>query len=159
MVNDMKLSQIIEQGDIIPELKAENKVGVLEELAEVICKHEPLLKKERLVQILMDREKLGTTGIGDGIAIPHGKIDVLKNPLLSFGKSKKGIDYDAIDNKPVYLFFLLVAPENSSGLHLHILARIAKLLKNNKFKKSLMEADTKEEIYKIITEADKEISV
>ena len=155
----MKLSQIIEQDDIIPELQAEDKTGVLEELAEVICKHEPLLKKEKLVRVLMDREKLGTTGIGDGIAIPHGKIDILKTPLLSFGRSKKGIDYDAIDNKPVHLFFLLVAPENSSGLHLHILARIAKLLKNNKFKKKLIEASTKEEMYKIITEADKEISI
>ncbi|RLB12224.1 MAG: PTS sugar transporter subunit IIA [Deltaproteobacteria bacterium] len=155
----MKLSEIIEQDDIIPELQAEDKAGVLEELAEVICRHEPLLNKKRLVQVLMDRERLGTTGIGDGIAIPHGKIDVLKTPLLSFGRSKKGINYNAIDNKPVHLFFLLVAPENSSGLHLHILARIARLLKNNKFKKGLMEADTEEEIYKIITEADKEISL
>ena len=159
MVNEMKLSQIIGQEDIIPELRAKDKAGVLEELAEVVCKHEPLLKKEKLLQVLMDREKLGTTGIGDGIAIPHGKVDILKIPLLSFGKSKKGIDYNAIDNKPVHLFFLLVAPENSSGLHLHILARIAKLLKNHKFKKRLMEANTKEEIYRIITEADKEISV
>lgn len=155
----MKLAQIIEQEDIIPELKAQDKKGVLEELSDVICKHEPLLKKERLVRILLEREKLGTTGIGEGIAIPHGKVDVLKTPLLAFGRSKKGIDYEAIDKKPVHLFFLLVAPENSSSLHLHILARIAKLLKNSKFKKKLMEAKTKEEIYKIITEADKEISV
>ena len=155
----MKLSQIIEEDDIIPELKANNKAGVLEELAEIICRHEPMLRKEKLVQVLMEREKLGTTGIGDGIAIPHGKIDILKMPLLSFGRSKEGIDYEAIDNKPVYLFFLLVAHENSSGLHLHILARIAKLLKSSKFKKRLMEAKTKEDIYKTIIEADKEITV
>ncbi len=155
----MKLSQIIDEDDIISELKAKDKIGVLEELAEIVCKHEPLLKKERLVQVLMEREKLGTTGIGEGIAIPHGKIDVLKAPLLSFGRSKKGINYGSIDNRPVHLFFLLVAPENSSGLHLHILARIAKLLKNNKFKKRLLEAKTKDEIYKIIIEADKEINI
>ena len=155
----MKLSQIMEENDIIPELKATNKKEVLEELSEVICKHEPLLKKERLVQVLMEREKLGTTGIGDGIAIPHGKIDILKMPLLSFGRSKKGIDYEAIDNKPVHLFFLLVAPENSSGLHLQILARIAKLLKNNQFRKKLMDAKTRQEIYQVIVESDREISI
>ncbi len=155
----MKLSQIMEEDDIILELKASNKKEVLEELSEVICRHEPSLDKEKLVQVLMEREKLGTTGIGDGIAIPHGKVEGLKNPLLSFGRSKKGIDYEAIDNKPVHLFFLLVAPENSSGLHLQILARIAKLLKNSKFRKRLIEAKTKKEVYQIITEADEEISV
>ncbi len=155
----MKLSQIMEEDDIILELKASNKKEVLEELSEVICRHEPSLDKEKLVQVLMEREKLGTTGIGDGIAIPHGKVEGLKNPLLSFGRSKKGIDYESIDNKPVHLFFLLVAPENSSGLHLQILARIAKLLKNSKFRKRLIEAKTKKEVYQIITEADEEISV
>ncbi len=155
----MRLAQIIEEDDIIPELKAKDKVGVLEELAEVVCKHDPLLKKDRVVKILLEREKLGTTGIGEGIAIPHGKIDILKSPLLAFGRSKEGVDFDAIDNKPVHLFFLLVAPENSSSLHLHILARIAKLLKNQKLRKKLMEAKSKKEIYKIITEADKEISI
>ena len=155
----MKLEEIIEEEDIIPELKAKDKIGVLEELSEVICKHEPLLKKERLVKILLEREKLGTTGIGEGIAIPHGKVDVIKRPYIAFGRSKQGVDFEAIDNKPVYLFFLLIAPENSSTLHLHILARIAKLLKNNKLRKRLMEAKSRQEIYRTIIEADKEITI
>ncbi len=155
----MKLEEIIEEEDIIPELKAQDKIGVLEELSEVICKHEPLLKKERLVKILLEREKLGTTGIGEGIAIPHGKVDVIKRPYIAFGRSKKGVDFEAIDKKPVHLFFLLVAPENSSTLHLHILARIAKLLKDNRLRKNLMEAKSREEIYKTIIEADKEITI
>jgi len=155
----MKLEEIIEEEDIIPELKAKDKIGVLEELSEVICKHEPLLKKERLVKILLEREKLGTTGIGEGIAIPHGKVDVIKRPYIAFGRSKQGVDFEAIDNKPVYLFFLLIAPENSSTLHLHILARIAKLLKNNKLRKRLMEAKSRQQIYKTIIEADKEITI
>jgi PTS system nitrogen regulatory IIA component len=152
----MKLSEIIEEEDIISDLKASDKKSVLEELAEVISNHEPSINKKDIVKVLVERERLGTTGIGDGVAIPHGKLNGVKQPLISFGRSKKGMDFDAMDGQPAYLFFLLIAPENSSGIHLEILARIAKILKNSAFRKKLMEADTRKECYQTIIQNDEE---
>ena len=152
----MKLSEIIEEEDIISDLKASDKKSVLEELAEVISNHEPSINKKDIVKVLMERERLGTTGIGDGVAIPHGKLNGVRQPLISFGRSKKGMDFDAMDGQPAYLFFLLIAPENSSGIHLEILARIAKILKNSAFRKKLMEADTRKECYQTIIQNDEE---
>jgi len=152
----MKLSEIIEEEDIISDLKASDKKSVLEELAEVISNHEPSINKKDIVKVLMERERLGTTGIGDGVAIPHGKLNGVRQPLISFGRSKKGMDFDAMDGQPAYLFFLLIAPENSSGIHLEILARIAKILKNSAFRKKLMESGTREECYQTIIQSDEE---
>jgi PTS system nitrogen regulatory IIA component len=152
----MKLSEIIEEKDIISDLKASDKKSVLEELAEVISNHEPSINKKGIVKVLMERERLGTTGIGDGVAIPHGKLNGVRQPLISFGRSKKGMDFDAMDGQPAYLFFLLIAPENSSGIHLEILARIAKILKNSAFRKKLMEAGTRKECYQTIIQSDEE---
>ncbi len=146
----MKLFEIIEESDIIPELKASDKNGVLEELAEVVYSHDSSIEKGDLVE----RERLGTTGIGDGVAIPHGKVSGVKQPVISFGRSKEGLDFGSMDGQPAYLFFLLVAPENSSGIHLQILARIAKILKNSSFRKKLIEARTREELYQMIIQTD-----
>jgi len=150
----MRLSEIIEQDNIIPDLKASDKKGVLEELAEVISNHEPSIDKGTLVKVLLERERLGTTGIGDGVAIPHGKLNGVKQPIVSFGRSRNGLEFDSMDGQPAYLFFLLVAPENSSGIHLQVLAKIAKILKNSAFRKKLMGADTTREIYQIIIQTD-----
>jgi PTS system nitrogen regulatory IIA component len=154
----MKMSEIIEEENIIPDLKAKDKNGVLEELAEVISNREPSVNKRDLVRVLVERERLGSTGIGDGVAIPHGKLNGIKHPLISFGRSNKGLDFDSMDGQTAYLFFLLVAPENSSSVHLQVLARIAKILKNGTFRKKLMEARTREEIYQTIIQTDEEFS-
>jgi PTS system nitrogen regulatory IIA component len=150
----MKFSDIITQDSVIPELQAIDKKGVLEELAQAICTHAPAVDKSDLVRILLEREKLGSTGIGEGVAIPHGKISSLSQPMISFGRSKKGLDFDSMDAQPAYLFFLLVAPENSAGLHLKTLAKIAKVMKNRAFRKKLMEAKTREEIHDVIVKTD-----
>ena len=150
----MKLSEIIEENNIIPELRARDKKGVLEELAEVISNHEPSVDKGTLVKVLLERERLGSTGIGDGVAIPHGKLNGVKHPIISFGKSKEGLDFDSMDGQPAYLFFLLVAPENSSSIHLQALAKIAKILKSSAFRKKLMEAGTRKELYQTIIQTD-----
>ena len=152
----MRLQEIIEEKNIIPELKARDKIGVLERLAELISTQEPSIDKNDLVKVLVERERLGTTGIGDGVAIPHGKLSGVKQPIVSFGRSKEGLDFDSMDGQPAYLFFLLVAPENSSGAHLQVLAKIAKILKSSAFRKKLMEATTKEEIYQTIIQTDEE---
>jgi PTS system nitrogen regulatory IIA component len=108
------------------------------------------------VKVLVERERLGSTGIGDGVAIPHGKMNGVRHPIISFGRSKQGLDFESMDGQPVHLFFLLIAPENSSGIHLQVLAKIAKILKNRDFRKKLMEPATREELYQTIVETDEE---
>jgi len=152
----MRLSEILDQEKIIPELKARDKRGVLEELTDIISRRESSVDRHALVKVLMDRERLGSTGIGDGVAIPHGKLDGVEQPLISFGRSKKGLDFDSMDGQPVFLFFLIVAPENSSGYHLQVLARIAKVLKNSVFRQKLMGAAGTSELYQVIIQSDEE---
>ena len=152
----MRLVEILEENNIIPDLKANDKKGVLEELTESISSHEPSVDKASLVKVLVDRERLGSTGIGDGVAIPHGKLSSVRHPIISFGRSKQGLDFDSMDGQPVYLFFLIVAPENSSGFHLQVLARIAKILKNSAFRKKLLEAANRGELYQAIIQTDEE---
>ena len=152
----MQLPEIIEENNIIPELNAKDKKGVLEELAEVISRHEPSIDKGALVKVLVERERLGSTGIGDGVAIPHGKMNGVSRPVISFGRSKQGLDFDSMDGQPAHLFFLLIAPEDSSSVHLQVLAKIAKILKNRDFRKKLMEPGTKKELYQTIVKTDEE---
>jgi PTS system nitrogen regulatory IIA component len=152
----MKLSEILEEDNIILDLKAKDKNGVLEELAEVVTNHEPSLDTGSLIRVLLERERLGSTGIGDGVAIPHGKFRGVTHPIISFGRSLKGLDFESMDGQPAFLFFLLVAPENSASVHLKALAKIAKILKNGSFRKVLMEASTKKELYQTIIQNDEE---
>lgn len=152
----MKLPEIITENNIIPELRAKDKKGVLEELAEAISRHEPSINKGALVKVLVERERLGSTGIGDGVAIPHGKMNGVSRPIISFGRSKQGLDFDSMDGQPAHLFFLLIAPEDSSSVHLQVLAKIAKILKNRDFRKKLMEPGTKKELYQRIVQTDEE---
>ena len=153
----MKLSEILEEVNIIPDLKARDKKGVLEELTEALVSHEPSLDKGSLVKVLLERERLGSTGIGDGVAIPHGKFDAVNHPIISFGRSRQGLDFESVDGQPAFLFFLLVAPENSANIHLKALARIAKILKNSSFRKVLMEVPTRNELYQTIIQSDEEL--
>jgi len=152
----MRLSEILDEDNIIPDLKATDKKGVLEELAEPIVSHEPSVDKSSLVRVLMERERLGSTGIGDGVAIPHGKFGGISQPVISFGRSKKGLDFESMDGQPAFLFFLLVAPENSASVHLKALAKIAKILKNGSFRKILMAASTRKELFQTIIQNDEE---
>ena len=150
----MKIADILSGDLIIPELTSKNKKEVLEELVSVIVKQNKLINKEELIEVLLEREQLGSTGIGDGIAIPHGKLKNIGALLASFGKSIDGVDFDSMDGKPTHLFFLLVAPENSAGIHLKALARISRLLKDSSFKQDLMEAKLKDDLFKTIIERD-----
>ena len=150
----MRLSEILAIDNIIPELKAKDKKGVLGELAEVIAKYDENIDKGMLVKVLIEREHLGSTGIGDGVAIPHGKLSSVKQPIVSFGRSKKGLDFDSMDGQPAFLFFLLLAPENSSGVHLQVLTKIARILKSSTFRKALMQVNSREEIYQTIIQTD-----
>jgi len=150
----MRLSEILAIENIIPELKAKDKKGVLGELAGVIANNDANIDKGLLVKVLIEREHLGSTGIGDGVAIPHGKLSSVKQPIVSFGRSKKGLDFDSMDGQPAFLFFLLLAPENSSGVHLQVLTKIARILKSSTFRKALMQVESREEIYQTIIQTD-----
>jgi len=118
--------------------------------------HKPQLDRDRLMAVLLERERLGSTGIGDGIAIPHGKMRDLDQLVLSFGRSSQGVDFESMDGKPVHLFFLLVAPENCAGIHLRALAKIARLLKNGTVRKKLGNVQGREEVYSVIQLEDED---
>jgi len=150
----MKIMDIFRKEYIIEELKAKTKRDVLAELSGVIHRENGAISHEYMVNTLLDREKLGSTGIGDGIAIPHGKLADLDELIVTFGRSKEGVDFDSMDGKPANLFFLLLAPENTTGLHLKALAKISKMLKDNAFRKKLIEAKSKDELYLIIADKD-----
>jgi len=152
----MKISDILDLNNIIANIKASNKNSVIEEFVEVIVENCSSIKKDELIKVLLERERLGSTGIGDGVAIPHGKFPGISEPIISFGRSEKGLDFDSMDGQPVHLLFLLVAPEDSASIHLKALARIAKILKNDSFRKQLMEASTRERIYQVIINDDEE---
>lgn len=139
---------------IIPQLASASKEGVLRELVRAIAQVEKQVDENRLMEILLERESLGSTGIGEGVAIPHGKSKEVKRLLASFGRSLAGMDFQAMDGKPTHLFFLLVAPENSAGTHLKALARISRLMKDNVFRKRLMEVNSGEEIYSLFSAED-----
>lgn len=150
----MRLDQIFKTEFLVESLASSNKRDVLGELIEVMIESGLKINSAKAIDVLLQREKLGSTGIGEGVAIPHGKVSDLQELVVAFGRSKKGIDFDAIDGKPVHLFFLLLAPEGSTGQHLKALARISKMLKTPNFRKTLLEAETRNDLYKAIVEQD-----
>ena len=151
----MKILDVLPKEAILADLKAADKKGVLEELVVPVAKISGI-NHEDLVKVLMERERLGSTGIGDGIGIPHGKVKDLDSLILGFGLSRKGVDFDSMDGLPAHIFFLLITPENSTGLHLKLLARISRILKNDPFKEKLRRATSPDEIYSIIKEEEEE---
>lgn len=150
----MKILDILNKDCIITDLTSRSKKDVIHELVDAVTKVDERIDPDSLVEILLEREKLGSTGIGDGVAIPHGKFPNIDTLRASFGRSRQGIDFDALDGKPSHLFFLLVAPDNSAGAHLKALARISRLFKDNSFRENLQIADTKQQLFDIITEED-----
>lgn len=151
----MNIRELIEQNSIVDELKSRTKREVLYELSDPVADSLPKGGKDAIVEILLEREKLGSTGIGEGVAIPHGKLPGLDKLVISFGRSYEGVEFDALDGKPVNIFFLLLAPDNSAGKHLKALAKISKMLKDADFRKELMEAGSQERLYSLIAEKDK----
>ena len=151
----MKISEALLKETIIVDLKASDKKAVLEELSRPVADIAGIGPKD-LVTVLMERERLGSTGIGGGIAIPHGKLKKLDKLVLGFGLSREGIDFDSMDNRPAHIFFLLVTPENSTLLHLEVLAGITKLLKNDDFKRRLMRVSDADEVLEVVETAENE---
>jgi len=152
----MKIIDLLDPKCVLPDLQAATKKGVLEELAAALVSGQKEVNLQNVVEVLMERERLGSTGIGDNIAIPHGKLPQLSQMLLAFGRSVKGVDFDSMDGKASHLFFLLLAPTNASGLHLKALAKISRMLMSQTFRESLMLSGGADEILRLITEKDAE---
>lgn len=150
----MRIADILDRDSIIEELNSSEKEGVLRELVSLLAKRGKIKEEARALEVLFEREKLGSTGIGEGIAIPHGKLPDLEKIVCAFGRSKKGVDFEAVDGNPVHLVFLLLAPENSTTEHLKALARLSRLLKDPLFRKKLLEAQDKDGLYQTIVEGD-----
>jgi len=152
----LKITEMLRREFVLEELKAKSKREVLAELAEVFTKGKDKPETEAMLHVLLEREKLGSTGIGEGIAIPHGKLTGLEEMVVAFGRSREGIEFESLDSRPVHLFFLLMAPENSAGLHLKALAKISRMLKDGAFRKRLRDARMQEDLYQVILEKDSE---
>lgn len=152
----MKILDFLNEKAISANLKSQDKKAVIRELTDLLIKAGELKPrmKDAVVKALLNREALGSTGIGQGVAIPHGKCEYIKELIGSFGISKKGINFDSLDGEPAYIFFLLLAPIESSGPHLKALARISKLLKDKYFRDSLKNAENERMLLKIIKEED-----
>jgi PTS system nitrogen regulatory IIA component len=151
----MKILDALPKDAIIVDLKARNKRGVLEELADPVARQAGK-RPDEVVRVLLERERLGSTGIGGGIGIPHGKLKTLQNLVLGFGISRQGVDFESMDGRPTHIFFVLLTPENSAGLHLKLLARISRLLKKESFKEKLLNATSQQDVMAVIEGEDEE---
>jgi PTS system nitrogen regulatory IIA component len=152
----VRITDFLVPDAVLVDLQAKNKKDVLAELLQPLAKAGKIADAKKMVDVLLEREELGSTGIGGRIAIPHGKAAQVKELAASLGVSKEGIAFDALDGEPVNLFIALVAPEGSAGLHLKALARISSLLKDKAFKKALLAAPTREEVLRLIETEEKE---
>lgn len=150
----MKITEFLGPDAVVATLAGTQKREVLAELCEPIARRDGRISRDRLLDTLVEREKLGSTGIGEGVAIPHGKLASLPTLQASFGRAVAGVDFEAIDGKPTFLFFALFAPENSAGLHLKALARVSRLLKNPALRQAILAAGSAEEIYRLLTDED-----
>lgn len=153
----MKIVDFITPQRIIPQLEADNKNAVLKELAAHLVRCDEHLEEQdvgRVVEVLLDRERLASTGISDGVAIPHGKLSGLPGIAACLGVKREGLDFSAIDNQPSRIFVVLLAPENSAGMHLKALARISRLFKDAEFRNSVLNAKSSDELYSVIEAED-----
>jgi len=153
----MKIVDFVGPDLIVPQLQAHEKSEVIRELADHLAAHvtgPQKIDREVLAKVLLERERLASTAIGEGVAIPHGKLDAVGKLVAVVGRAPEGVDFDSMDGRPTHLFFVLVAPENSTGVHLKALARISRLFKDPEFRTRLMQAKDAQEIFRVIADED-----
>ncbi len=150
----MKILEILDKRSILPEITSRTKEGVLREMVHSLARVEEQVSEDRLIEVFLQRESLESTGIGEGLAIPHGKSREVNKIMASFGRSLPGMDFQSLDGKPTHLFFMLIAPYDSAGMHLKALAKISHSMKDPAFRKRLMEARSLEEIYAVFSEGE-----
>jgi PTS system nitrogen regulatory IIA component len=150
----VKIMDILVRDAVVLNLASRQKADVLGEMARALSKAEPGLDADVLLGVLEEREALQSTGIGEGVAIPHGKLPGLSRLLASFARSREGVDFESIDGQPTHLFFLLVVPEHSGGQHLKALARISRFFRDAAFRSRLQDAESLDDVYRAIEEED-----
>ena len=150
----MKISDILKKEHVIKELHSCDKKNVLDKLSSFLEDEGEITNKESLLAALIEREKLGSTGIGENIAIPHAKISEIDKIITVFGRSKNGVEFESLDQKPVNFIFLVIAPENSTSQHLKALARISRLFKNASLRESVLRTNEADQIYSILVDED-----
>ena len=150
----MRITDFLSDQSVIPALAGREKNAVLKEMADWLASQHQFLDKHQVLQILLEREKISTTAIGEGVAIPHGKLPGVERVLGVFARSPEGVDFASLDGGRTHLFFVLIAPENAAADHLKALARISRLLKDEAFRRRLMEGKTSQDIYQTIAEED-----
>jgi PTS system nitrogen regulatory IIA component len=148
----MKIVDLIRRDMVVPALQATDKRGILEELAQYMAGRHPRIDRATLSRVLIEREQLASTAIGEGVAIPHGKLSPVGEIVAC--RAPSGVDFDSMDGQPTYLFFVLVAPESSTGAHLKALARISRVFKDPEFRRRLLAAPDAEAMYHVVAEED-----
>lgn len=154
----MIISDILKRDFIIADLKAEDKKGTLTEVSLFLEQKGAIQEQDKLLEALLKREQLGSTGIGDHVAIPHAKSEGIEQIITVFGRSRQGIEFESLDRKPVHFVFLLLAPSGSTGLHLKALAKIARLFKSTSLRENILIARDADQIYSLILEEDSKIN-
>ena len=150
----MKIMDILVRDAVILDVESGGKNELLAEMARALAKSVPALDPDRLLAVLIEREALQSTGIGEGVAIPHGKMSGLGDLVASFARCRSGLDFDSIDGQPTHLFFLLVVPEHSGGAHLKALARISRFFRDPEFRERLIDADSLDQVFAAIEAED-----
>jgi nitrogen PTS system EIIA component len=150
----VKITDFLNVQTVVPRLASREKNAVLQEMADWLAAAHPFLDKKSVLEVLSERERISTTAIGEGVAIPHGKLPGVERVLGVFGRSPEGVDFASLDGRPTHLFFVLIAPENAAADHLKALARISRLLKDEAFRRRLMQGKTSQEIFQAIAEED-----
>jgi nitrogen PTS system EIIA component len=150
----MKIDEILKKESVIADIKGKNKLDVIKEMTERLKQNDSIKNDQALYATLMEREKLGSTGIGENVAIPHGKSDELTQIITVFARSLSGIDFESLDQKPVHFVCMVIAPAHSTGQHLKALARISRLFKNQTLREGILRAEDSKAIYSILLEED-----
>ena len=150
----MKLSKFCEEGLVVFNMKATTKPAAIDELVDLAATSTMVKDRDRLLQDVREREELVTTGVGYGVAFPHAKTRSVKGIVIAFGRNDRGIDFDAMDHKPVHLFFLIAAPEDAIGAHLNVMARLSFLMKSAENRQKLMDATSPGDVLALIDKID-----
>ena len=150
----MKIVDLIRRDMVVPALQATDKRAILEELAAYMSGHHPRIDRATLARVLIEREQLASTAIGEGVAIPHGKLGAVGEIVACLGRAPAGVEFDSMDGQPTFLFFVLVAPESSTGAQLMELARISRVFKDSDFRRRLLAASDAEAMYAVVSEED-----
>ncbi len=150
----MKIVDLIRRDMVVPALATTDKRAILEELAGFMAAHHPKIDRATLARVLIEREQLASTAIGEGVAIPHGKLGAVGEIVACLGRAQAGVEFDSMDGQPTYLFFVLVAPESSTGAHLKALARISRVFKDADFRRRLLAAGDADSMYQVVADED-----